>query len=970
MAPGKPALAERATKELVAELQRLVEGEVRFDPYSRALYSTDASIYQMEPVGVIIPRNEEDVVQVVRTAARYGVPVLPRGGGTSLSGQGVNHAIVLDFSKYMNRVLETNPEEGWVRVQPGITIGELNHHLQPLDLHYAPDPTTANRATAGGSVGNNSCGSHSVIYGKTIDHVRELDVVLSNGDQAHTAPLEGANLEARMSLDSLEGSILREVRRIARANRDEILRRFPKIMRRVSGYNLDAFVNEGPFDLTRLLVGSEGTLATIVEAKLSLVPLPHMKGLAVAHFHTMRQAMEATPAILEHSPSAVELLDRMILQRTRESVGFARRLTFVEDDPAALLLVEFYGDSEAELQRRLHSLKQDLERRHLAYATVVTVDPAQQANVWAVRGAGLGLLMSVKGDTKPLPFVEDTAVAPERLSDYIDRFDEIVRQHGTTAGYYGHASVGCMHIRPMINLKEQAGVEKMVSISQAVADLVLEFGGSLSGEHGDGIVRGVWNEKMFGPVIYNAFRELKRAFDPQNIMNPGKIVDCPPMTENLRIGPDYKALQLDTYLDFSRDGGFARSVELCNGMGACRKMVDGTMCPSYMATREEEHTTRGRANALRAVLSGLLPPQELTSKRLHDVLDLCIECKGCKAECPAQVDMAKLKYEVLTRYHQAHGLPLRARLFGNIAALSRLGSALAPVSNWGSRNPLTRWALDRFLGIDRRRPLPSFARPTFSTWFRQHQRHSATQPPARGPVVLFHDTFMDYNDPQVGQAVTRLLEAAGFQVMLVNKRCCGRPMVSKGMLPKARDNARYNVDLLYPYAKEGVPIVGCEPSCLLTLRDEYPDLLRDEKAQAVASQAFMIEEFLLKLVEEDALGVTFRETQRNVLFHGHCHQKALIGAEPALKALRLVPGHRVELVNSGCCGMAGSFGFEKEHYDVSYAIGAQRLFPAIQAPDKADWDIAISGVSCRQQIEHFTGRRPRHIVELLADALA
>ena len=962
------SLTQEETAQLEVDLQRLVQGEVRFDRYSRALYSTDASIYQMEPVGVVLPRDQDDVIAVLKTASRYGIPVLPRGGGTSLGGQGCNHAVVLDFSKYMHSILEVSPEERWVRTQPGITLDELNYHMHPHGLHYAPDPTTSNRANVGGGIGNNSCGSHSVLYGKTVDHVKAVDVVLANGDTAHFGPLLGASLETRVNQDTLEGHIYREIRRLARENREEILHRYPRIMRRVSGYNLELFVEEGPVDLTKIVVGSEGTLVTVTEATLNLVPLPNMKGLAVLHFRTLIQSMEATVAILEHHPSAIELVGQMILHRTRESLGFAKRMTFVEGDPEAILLVEFYGESEQELRSKLTALQRDMERRGLTYATVLTTDPAEQANVWAVRKAGLGLLMAVKGDTKPLPFVEDTAVAPEKLPEYIRRFNEIILSHNTTAGYYGHASVGCLHIRPMVNLKEETGVETMVSIAREITDLVLEFGGALSGEHGDGIVRGVWNEKMFGPVVYNAFRELKCAFDPQGIMNPGKVIDCPPMTENLRIGPHYKTLPMETYLDFSEDGGFGRSVELCNGMGACRKFLDGTMCPSYMVTREEEHSTRGRANALRAVLSGGLPAQELTSKRLYDVLDLCIECKGCKAECPSNVDMAKLKYEVLTRYYQAHGLPLRARLFGHIAALNRLGCRFAPFSNWGSRNPFTRWLLHLVVGIDHRRQLPPFARPTLPAWFRRQKRD--VKAPTRGKVVLFNDTFMDYNYPQVGRAATRLLEAAGFEVLLVDKRCCGRPLISKGMLPKAREWARDNVDRLYPYAQQGIPIVGCEPSCLLTLRDEYPDLLRDDKARMVASQTYMVEEFLQKLAEEGQLGLEFRPVERHILFHGHCHQKALVGTEPAMKALRLVPGHQVTLINSGCCGMAGSFGFEKEHYNISLAMGAQRLFPIIQAPEHADYQIAISGVSCRQQIQHATGKEPRHLVEFLAEALS
>ena len=957
------------TRALEADLRRHVKGEVRFDAYSRVMYSTDASIYQMEPLGVVIPRDAEDVATVVATCAQVGVAVLPRGGGTSLAGQTVNRAVVLDFSKYMHQVLEVNPEERWVRTQPGIPLDELNHHLRPHGLHYTPDPATSNRATVGGGVGNNSCGSHSVVYGKTSDHVKELSVVLADGAAAHFRPLDGSDLEAKIAQSDLEGRIYREVARIAGEQREEIDRRYPRIMRRVSGYNLDLMVGDGPVDLTRLVVGSEGTLCTVTEAKLSLEPIPKLRALAVLHFHGLIEAMEATVAILDHGPSAVELMGRLMIEQARASVGFARRMTFVEGDPEALLLTEFFGDSQEELRAKIDRLERDLSKRGLGYAFVRAMAPEEQANVWAVRIAGLGLLMGIKGDAKPLPFVEDTAVSPEVLPEYIRRFDEIVRSHDTTAAYYGHASVGCLHVRPLVNIKLQEGLDTLVAISTDISDLVLEFGGSISGEHGDGIVRSVWVEKMFGSRLYNAFREVKRSFDPEGIMNPGKIVDSPPLTENLRIGPDYKAprdksLEVETLLDFTADGGFARSVELCNGVGACRKTLDGTMCPSYMVTREEEHSTRGRANALRAAISGMLPASELTGKRLYDVLDLCLECKGCKAECPSNVDMAKLKYEFLNGYYRKHRTPLRARLFADIARINRWSARLGPLANLGMANPLTRWLLHRFLGIHRKRRLPSLARQSFPDWFR---KRPSKPPGPKGQVVLFHDTFMDYNEPQVGRAAVELLEAAGFQVVLVDQVCCGRPMISKGMLERARDHARTNVDSLYPYAEAGIPIVGCEPSCLLTLRDEYPDLLRDDKATVVADHAMLIDEFLVKLKSEGQLDLRFRETPERVLLHGHCHQKALVGIEPSLAALRLVPGLQVEEINSGCCGMAGAFGYEREHYDLSMAIGEQRLFPAVRAAPEAR--IAITGFSCRHQLHDGTGRSAQHVAELLREAL-
>ena len=1006
----------RQGRELSGELRKRVTGEVRFDPYSRALYSTDASIYQMEPVGVVIPRSAEDVLAVMDVASRNRVPVLPRCGGTSLAGQAVNHAIVMDFSKYMRDVLEVNPEERWARVQPGIVLDHLNQALVAYGLQYAPDPTTSNRACVGGGVGNNTCGSHSVIYGKTLDHVLEVETVLSDGSQARFRQLRGEELESRLSGTGLESEIYRQVRQIARENREEIVARYPNIMRRVSGYNLDDFMGDGPVNMARMVVGSEGTLCVVTEAKVNLVPVPARKGLAVLHFRDIVEACEATWELLAHKPAAVELIGRMILDRCRTSLGFARLLSFVEGDPDALLVVEVNGDSDGEVRSKLDALKADVERNGLGYSCVNLVEPGDQANVWALRSAGLGLLMSTKGDSKPLPYVEDTAVDPRSLGEYVRRFDEIVKAHGTTAGYYGHASVGCLHIRPLVDLKNSDGVDTMESIASDISDLVLEYGGSLSGEHGDGIVRGVWNEKMFGPQIYQAFRDVKRAWDPDGIMNPGKIIDCPPMTENLRFGPGYSAEALDTKLDFSADGGFGNLVEMCNGMGACRKTT-GTMCPSYMVTKEEEHSTRGRANLLRAVLSGALPPGELTSRRLYDAMDLCLECKGCKAECQTGVDMAKLKYEFLDRYHRARGLPLRARIFANINVLSRVGSRIAPLANWAASNPLGKRLLHAFLGIHSKRSLPTLARTTFPEWFAARppsspplargdlggSRPLSDSPPSGGReqfhsplmgegqdggdaaqtkrVLLFNDTFMNYNYPQVGVAAVEVLERAGFAVELASPAggsgtgtvCCGRPMISKGLLDKARANARRNVEVLYPYVRRGVPIVGCEPSCLLTLLDEYPDLLPEgeerDRAREVAANSYLMEEFLAMLQEQGALDLEFADvSDRKLLFHGHCHQKALVGTGPSMAALKLA-GYQVEEVNSGCCGMAGSFGFEAEHYDISMEIGRLRLFPAVDAKG-AEWDVVVTGVSCRQQVEHGTGRSARHVVEHLRDALA
>lgn len=951
-------------RDLEYEIKKHVSGDVRFDSFSKILYSTDASIYQMEPIGVVLPRNKDDVLAVMDIARKNNVPIMPRGGGTSLAGQTVNHAIVLDFSKYMNSVIEVNHNENWAKVQPGVVVDHLNQTLAESGLQYAPDPSTTSRATVGGGIGNNSCGAHSVIYGKTSDQIIEVSTILTDASEARFFELSATQLSQKIKGANLEAEIYRQITDISDENRSEIDAKFPKIARRVSGYNLDQFLGDKPINMTQMIVGSEGTLAVVTEAKVKLVPRPNLTAVSVLHFSDIIEACEATQFVLEHNPSAVELIGSMLLERTRESVGFSKLMTFIEGHPGAVLAVEFYGDSLSELESKIQSLEDSMRKRTLGYAYVKLLDKASQARLWNIRKAGLGLLMSIRGDKKPIPFVEDTAVSQEKLGAFVRRFDEIVKSYGTEAGYYGHASEGCLHIRPEVSLKSKEGQQTMVSISEEIGDLVREFGGSFSGEHGDGIVRGVWTKKMFGDRIYQAFQDVKTAFDPKDIMNPGKIINCPPMTDNLRYGNGYETLPISTVLDFSADQGFAGAVEMCNGMGDCRK-DGGTMCPSYMVTREEEHSTRGRANLLRAVLSGKLPSASLTEDRLHQSLDLCLECKGCKGECPSTVDMAKLKYEYLHQYNKANGISRRTWIFANINTLSRWGSRFAPLSNWLTKIPGIRLVMDIVLGVDSRRALPRFASESFPAWFKTHTPSGQGE---SGQVVLFNDTFMNYNLPQIGKAATYLLEKAGFRVILANTSCCGRPMISKGLLLKAKSNAISNVNSLLPYAEQGIPIIGCEPSCILTLKDEYPDLLRTDASKLVASNSYLIDEFLQLLHGQGKLKLEFSDLGKNVLFHGHCHQKALVGTKSSIDTLSMPKGYQVEEINSGCCGMAGSFGFEKEHYDLSMNIADLRLLPAIAKKDDS-WEVAVMGVSCRQQIEHGTNIQPRHFVEILKDAV-
>jgi FAD/FMN-containing dehydrogenase/Fe-S oxidoreductase len=968
--------------DLERELSRVISGDVRFDPMSRLLYSTDASMYQVEPIGVVVPRDADDVQAAIEVARKNRVAVLPRGGGTSLTGQTVNHALVLDFSRWMHRVLEVNAEERWVRVQPGVVQDNLNAHVRPLGLLFGPDTSTSSRATLGGMLGNNSGGSHSIAYGLTVNHVLEVTAILADGSRVVFGDVDEATFAAKARRPGLEGDIYRGVAKIRDEYGEEIRKLLPWHWRRVAGYNLNELIPElrarfgrpphetangngpRPLNMARLVVGSEGTFLTIVEAKMRLCPRPKTTALDVIHYETIQQALESSASILETGPYAAELTDKMILDLARGNIEQSARMGFVQGDPGAIMIVEYAGETEREVRAKVDALEARRAREGWGYAAHLAYDPAAQQSIWKLRKAGLGLLLGLKGDKKPIAFVEDTAVDPKRVHEFVPRFREILGKHGAEGAYYGHCSVGCLHIRPVIDLKSARGLQQVRAIADEITDLVLEFGGTISSEHGDGRARTPFLERMYGPRIMEAFRALKRTFDPDDRMNPGNIVGNGALTEHLRYGDQYKTWEPKTLLDFSERGGFAASIEMCNGVGQCRKTLEGTMCPSFMVTNDEEHSTRGRANAFRAVLSGRTAPEEFTGQRLYETLDLCLECKGCKAECPANVDMAKMKYEFLYHYYRVHGLPLRNRLFGRIEELNRLGTRLAPVVNWLSALGPSRWLLERIAGIDRRRPLPSLARQTFTDWMR---RRPARPDAPRGEVVFFNDTFVTYNCPEIGRAAVELLEAAGYRVVTVDKKCCGRPMISKGMLEEAREHLRWNVEQLYPYAKRGVAIVGLEPSCLLTLRDEAVDLLRSDEARVVARESLLLEQFLLR-EKERGLELPFAPHGKKALLHGHCHQKAIVGTAPTVAALRWA-GYDVSEVDSGCCGMAGSFGFEREHYELSIAIGGRRLVPAVKAADPAT-EVIAPGMSCRQQIEHLAGRRAKHPAEALRAALA
>ena len=947
-------------------LRPRIQGEVRFDLYTRLLYSTDASNYMIEPIGVVIPRTIDDVQAAMDIARQFRVPVLPRGGGSSLAGQCVSEALIIDTSKYMNQLLDTDVENRKIRVQPGMVIQQLNSKLKKHGLMFGPDPASADRATIGGVIGNNASGSHSILYGMTKDHVISADVILSDGTPLTFGELTMDEWRFKASLDSREGHLYRDLLDLRERYREAIERDFPRHWRRATGYSLPELIRDDGINVAKLLVSSEGSLVFGVEYEVGLVETPTKTALGLLQFDDLVDAMRATPTILECEPSAVELMDRMLVSLTRAQPGYAEMISFIEGDARDVLVVEFYGETDEELREKLSNLEDHLRAKDVQQDIIKVFDAKQQADVWSVRKAGLGLLMSVKGDAKPIACIEDVSVPVEHLAEYVDTILKLVDDYGTRAAFYAHASAGCLHVRPLINLKEASGVQVMRDLTEAAAELAVMYGGVMSGEHGDGLARGELNERIFGPELYQCMKELKAAFDPDGRMNPGKIVDSPPMTENLRYGEGYRTVDVLTHLDFSREGGFAAAIEMCNGAGVCRKVGAGTMCPSYMATKDEEDSTRGRANALRAALSGHgLKFEHFTHPRTYEVLDLCLSCKACKTECPSSVDMAKIKTEFLAQYYDAHGTPARAKMLANVPQLNRMGARLAPLANLMLKTPLSRIG-KKMAGIHPNREIAPFAGETFESWFQKRGPRRAHG--RRGLAVYYHDTFVNTQYPEIGKATVRLLEAAGYTVAIVPRRaCCGRPAYSKGLVREARNMARENVSALAPYARQGIPIIGSEPSCILTLRDEYADLLPDDPdVPGIAANSFMIDEFLNKLAREDDLDIVWkREDGPTVLFHGHCHQKALIGSKPSMNVLS-DSGCVAKESGAGCCGMAGSFGYEEEHYEVSRKIGEERLFPMVNQQPR-ETVIAVAGVSCREQIGHFTGRRPVHIAEVLAE---
>ena len=954
-------------EEIKNHLSKAISGDILTDPISKALYSTDASIYQIEPLIIVFPKSEEDLIAVIETAYKYKLPVLPRGAGTSLAGQTTCEGIIIDFSKYMYKLIEINTEEKWVTVQPGIVLDELNQIIYNTGLMFAPDPSTSNRSNVGGALGNNSCGAHSLVWGKTVDNVRDISGVLSNGDKIKFTSTNQSTIVEKTNQNTLESSIYKTLDTIPQNYEKEIIKKFPKIQRRVSGYNLDELIHKPQIDFARFVVGSEGTLFSISEAKLKLVERPKHKALTLIFFEKLSQAMEATIVVLETLPSAIEVIDDMILNNARSNLQYSRLVnSFIDGNPEAMLIVEVMGNSESEIKSKLEILDTKCNKNKLGYSRKIITSSEDQKNVWDVRKAGLGLMMNVPGDMKPLPFVEDTAVPPEVLPQYVNEFTNILKQHNTTAGYYGHAGEGCLHIRPILNLKETSDIQRMESIAEEISDLVIKFGGSLSGEHGDGLVRGIYLEKLFGKDICSAFSEVKNAFDPEGIMNPGKIVNSPKITDNLK-KEIVRSPYFEPQLHYTKEKTFEQALEMCNGQAACRKLTGG-MCPSYIATRNEEDSTRGRANALKAFISSNKNLDDYTAQRTLEVLDLCLECKSCKTECPSNVDMTKLKYEFLQAYYKENKIPLRNYLLAKLPTLNKIGSIFAPLSNWIIQSSLIKIFMDKYLGITKNRSLPPFSNQTFTQWFKFNKQF-INNPENQKSVIIFPDTFTNFNYPHLGKATVRIMQKLKYNIIIPNLKCCGRPMLSSGLINDAKQNAKYNIDILYPLVQKGIKIVGIEPSCLLSFRDDYISLLgKRPEVEAIAKSTFLIEEFLEYSSTHDKTKLNFKTTDKDVLFHGHCHQKAIVGTKAAMNILESIPGCNPSNLETGCCGMAGSFGYHKEHYELSMQIGQKSLFSILKS-QKKDSAIITEGVSCRQQIQHGLNIKAKHLVEIIADSL-
>ena len=960
---GDSALARRLSRE--------VEGEVLFDAASRGRYSTDASIYQIDPVGVVVPKTGEAARIALQIAVEEGIPVLPRGAGSSQCGQTVGAALVVDASKYLNRIVSIDKESAAAVVEPGVVLDALNAQLRPLGLWFPVDVSTSAQATLGGMAGNNSCGSRSIRYGNMVHNVAGIDALLADGSEYHfgAVPADAARLAGPAGYAELAKKVVA----IAAREADEIAARWPKVLRRVQGYNLDLVNPHADWNFAQLLVGSEGTLAWSKRIHLKLSPLPQHRALGVCHFAGFRDAMEAPQHIVRLAPTAVELVDRTMIGLARGNAAFRATVEkFIKGDPDAILLVEFAGEDRDEQLRKLKQLVELMGDLGHPGGVIEITDAALQREVWEVRKAGLNIMMSMKGDGKPVSFIEDCAVPLENLAEYTDLLTQVFRKHGTEGTWYAHASVGTLHVRPVLNMKAD-GAKKMRAIAEEACALVRKYkGAAYSGEHGDGLVRSEWIEPVLGTRLVRALEEIKGLFDPKGLMNPGKIVRPSKQDDRSlhRFKPGYAVPKIDTVLDWSEwsvpgaeSTGFAAAVEMCNNNGHCRKFDAGTMCPSFRATGEEKHLTRGRANTLRLALSGQLGADAFTSDEMHETLDLCVSCKGCKRECPTGVDMAKMKIEFLHHYHRRRGWSLQDRLVAFLPRYAPLASRFAGFAN-AAQEFGKGW-----LGFAAQRSLPKWRGDAFL------DSRSSASAGQGAEAVLLVDTFNNYFEPENARAALAVMEAAGYRVHIARAAdggrplCCGRTFLSVGKVEEAKAEARRVLAALAPFVARGVPVVGLEPSCLLTLRDEFKSLLPGAETEALAAQALLFEEFLAREHAAGRLSLELKPlAEKRALLHGHCHQKAF-GAMPAVqKALALVPGLKVETIESSCCGMAGSFGYEASHYEVSMKMAEAALLPKVRAADR-DTLLVAAGTSCRHQIADGADREAVHVARVLARAL-
>ncbi len=947
-------------KDAFDRLRNSVRGEVLVDDYSLGMYATDASIYQIRPVAIVLPKDKGDVKEAIAFAYTNKISILPRGAGTSLAGQTVGESMILDFSKYMNTLLEINASEKWVRVQPGMVRDDLNAELKPYGLHFAPDPATGSRANVGGMVGNNSSGTKSILYGKTVDHVLEASVLLADGTELHLQNFSPKEYRKKALQMDREGEIYRSFKKLVDTHFEEIKKRFPKVMRRVGGYNLDEFVYTDHWNLGKLVCGSEGTLATTLELKLNLVDLPRHRSVCVVHFSEVLEAISTVRSILPYKPSAIEILDKTVVDLSRENLTTRHHCHFLEGNPAAILIVEFYGDSPEDVMDRPKRMIAGLKSDNRGYAYPLFPEGEACEDVWVIRKKGLGLMLGMKGNKKPLAFIEDAGIPSEHLSEYIEQVLKVCEKHGTKAAMYAHASVGVIHVRPILDLRLAEDIERLKRITDDTFELVMKYKGSWSGEHGDGLVRSAYNKRFFGETLYDAFLGVKKLFDPDNLMNPGKIVEAQTIEHNLRYGTAYRDEPVKSEYKYSAEEGFEASVHMCTGVGECRKLLGGTMCPSFKATRDEEHSTRGRANALRMAMSNQFGKEGLSSKRLHEVMDLCLSCKACKSECPSNVDMAKMKSDTLQMYYDEHGITFRDRLIRDSAkAAANVSGWKAGIVNTVQRSGLFRSVLQSTANFDKRRTLPDFARQPFYKWF-ANNAHKTNKGDKK--VVLYADTYLNYHEPHIGISALQLLNSCGYEVILANVGCCQRPKISHGFLRNAKKEGAKTLDGLKTFLAEGLKVVVCEPSCASALNDDLPDMIADTAmAEQLINGVVMIDVFLADEFEKGRLNVHFEPISKALAIHGHCHQKALYGTD-SMKRLLKDSGKGIEEIPSGCCGMAGSFGYEKEHYDLSEKIGKEILFPAVEKLQK-DHEIVACGFSCRHQILHFTNAKPKHFVE-------